>query len=61
MAKNRYVKVALFERCGTRLQDAKVVGQGEDYLLLERAAPKVRTEKRKKKLERVNEVPGVVA
>lgn len=42
MAKGRYVKVALFERCATSLQDAKVVGQADDYLLLERAAPKPR-------------------
>ncbi len=40
--RNRYVKVSLFEACSTRLQDAKVVGQGDDYLLLERAPAKER-------------------
>jgi len=40
--RTRYVKVALFEEVKTHLQDARVVGQGSDYLLLERAAPKLR-------------------
>jgi hypothetical protein len=40
--RNRYVKVALFEEVKTHLQDAKVVGQGSDYLLLERPQPKAR-------------------
>lgn len=40
--RNRYVKVALFEEVKTHLQDAKVVGQGSDYLLLERPQPKER-------------------
>lgn len=40
--RNRYIKVSLFEASKTRLQDARVVGQGDDYLLLERAAPKAR-------------------
>ena len=40
--RNRFIKVALFEECKTHLQDSKVVGQGSDYLLLERAAPKAR-------------------
>jgi len=35
-----YVKVALFVDPKTNLSGARVVGQGEDYLLLERAAPK---------------------
>lgn len=47
MPKNRYVKVSLFEKCSTRLQDAKVVGQGDDYLLLERPQPKARAEAKK--------------
>ena len=40
--RNRYVKVALLEEVKTHLQDAKVVGQGADYLLLERPQPKER-------------------
>jgi hypothetical protein len=40
--RNRYIKVALFEEVHTHLQDAKVVGQGTDYLLLERPQPKER-------------------
>ena len=45
--RNRYVRVALFEACSTRLQDARVVGQGDDYLLLERAQPKPRATEKK--------------
>jgi hypothetical protein len=40
-----YVKVLLFTDPQTNLQDAKVVGQGSDYLLLERPAPKPRAKK----------------
>ncbi len=38
-----YVKVSLFTDPKTNLSGAKVVGQGEDYLLLERAPAKERT------------------
>jgi hypothetical protein len=48
MARNRYIKLALAERCATNLQGAVVVGQADDYLLVERAAPK-RTAARAKK------------
>lgn len=63
--RNRYVKVALFEACSTRLQDAKVVGQGDDYLLLERAQPKPRQEAkravRKARTAKTNSQPSTVA
>jgi len=42
MARNRYVKIAISSPCSTHLQDARVVGQAADYLLLERAEPKLR-------------------
>lgn len=58
MSKNRYVKVSLFERCSTRLQDAKVVGQGDDYLLLERAQPKLRQEAKKAIRRKKSSVPA---
>lgn len=40
--RNRYVKVDLLAPCAARLQDGKVVGQADEYLLIERAAPKER-------------------
>lgn len=60
--RNRYVKVALFERCSTNLNEAKVVGQGDDYLLLERAAPKIRDVAKKviKRTRKVNAHPTSV-
>ena len=48
MPKARYVRVALFEACKTKLQDAKVVGQSDDYLLLETPQPKPRQKSAKK-------------
>lgn len=60
MPKNRYVKVSLFEKCSTRLQDSKVVGQGDDYLLLERPQPKPRAEAKKvvRKARKVQTAPA---
>ena len=46
--KARFIKVSLFERCSTRLHDSKVVGQGDDYLLLERPQPKPEVVKARK-------------
>lgn len=40
MARNRYVKLQLAERCSTNLQGATVVGQSDDFLLVERPQPK---------------------
>ena len=47
-----YVKVVLFEDPKTNLHGAKVMGQGEDYLLLERATPKPVTNRVPKKRKR---------
>lgn len=60
MAKGRYVKVALFERCATSLQDAKVVGQADDYLLLERAAPKPRATNAAPRKRKAAKAPSTV-
>jgi hypothetical protein len=40
--RNRYVKVILFEPCSTNLQGGTVVGQIDQYLLVERPQPKAR-------------------
>ena len=65
MARNRYVKVALFTEEKSNLQDSKVVGQGADYLLLERPQPKERVKKERKPRKLTQKVvvnpPTVVA
>lgn len=50
--RSAYVKVSLFADPKTNLSGAKVVGQGDDYLLLERAAPKQRSAEPKKRKPR---------
>ena len=40
--RNRFVKVSLFTPSTTRLEGAMVVGQSDEYLILERAQPKPR-------------------
>jgi hypothetical protein len=46
MARNPYVKIALFDpKSAPNLQGGTVVGQSGDYILVERPAPKPRTRK----------------
>jgi hypothetical protein len=41
--RNRYIKVALFEKVSTNLMGATIVGQLDDTLIVERPQPKPRT------------------
>jgi hypothetical protein len=40
--RNRYVKIVLFESCSTNIQGGTIVGQYDDWLLVERPQPKER-------------------
>ena len=60
MARNRYVKVALFTEEKSNLQDSKVVGQGAYYLLLERPQPKERVKKERKPRAKKSDHSGIV-